>query len=212
MNLHTVMVTYNRLDLTKRAVDVLPGNRQRTVLSHRGRQRVHGRNDRVAGRRSARADQNRSFSERTSIPATPPTAAGNSPRTTPCCCTGQTTTSCSSPAGKPTSGCMFSANPNLGQLGLRTDEEELHNTHNVGGNCVIRKELWDARAPLRRTAVAADREEGARLHRGLVPVTQGPEDGLGVGPGAAAVHPVDLDGGSEDDPYYQQTWRDRGIR
>ena len=38
---------------------------------------------------------------------------------------------------------MFSVNPDLGQLGLRTDDEELHNRHNVGGNCVIRKELFD---------------------------------------------------------------------
>ena len=38
---------------------------------------------------------------------------------------------------------MFSADPWLGQLGLRTDEEEMHNQHNVGGNCVIRRELWD---------------------------------------------------------------------
>jgi glycosyltransferase involved in cell wall biosynthesis len=35
------------------------------------------------------------------------------------------------------------ANPRLGQLGLRTGEQELHNGHNVGGNCVIRRELYD---------------------------------------------------------------------
>jgi glycosyltransferase involved in cell wall biosynthesis len=39
---------------------------------------------------------------------------------------------------------MFRENERLGQLGMRTDEEELHNTHNTGGNCVIRRELWDA--------------------------------------------------------------------
>jgi glycosyltransferase involved in cell wall biosynthesis len=38
---------------------------------------------------------------------------------------------------------MFSQNERLGQLGLRTDEEELHNTHNTGGNCVIPRALWD---------------------------------------------------------------------
>lgn len=32
----------------------------------------------------------------------------------------------------------------LGQLGLRTDEEEQRCATNVGGNCVIRRELWDA--------------------------------------------------------------------
>jgi glycosyltransferase involved in cell wall biosynthesis len=38
---------------------------------------------------------------------------------------------------------LFSINDRLGQLGLRTGEEELHNLHNVGGNCVIRKQLFD---------------------------------------------------------------------
>jgi glycosyltransferase involved in cell wall biosynthesis len=31
----------------------------------------------------------------------------------------------------------------LGQLGLRTNEEELSNRNNVGGNCVIKRELWE---------------------------------------------------------------------
>lgn len=31
----------------------------------------------------------------------------------------------------------------IGQVGLRTDEEELFASWNVGGNCVIRRELWD---------------------------------------------------------------------
>lgn len=33
---------------------------------------------------------------------------------------------------------------NVGQVGLRTAQEELHCSTNVGGNCVIRRELWDA--------------------------------------------------------------------
>jgi glycosyltransferase involved in cell wall biosynthesis len=33
--------------------------------------------------------------------------------------------------------------PALGQLGLRTDEEEQWAQWNVGGNCIIRRELWD---------------------------------------------------------------------
>ena len=39
---------------------------------------------------------------------------------------------------------MFDANPRLGQLGLRTDKEERYEPGNTGGNCVIRRELWDA--------------------------------------------------------------------
>ena len=37
----------------------------------------------------------------------------------------------------------FKANVHLGQLGLRTDKEELFAPSNVGGNNVIRRELWD---------------------------------------------------------------------
>lgn len=37
----------------------------------------------------------------------------------------------------------FEENPRLGQLGLRTDREELWVESNVGGNNVIRRELWD---------------------------------------------------------------------
>jgi hypothetical protein len=33
--------------------------------------------------------------------------------------------------------------PNVGQVGLRTDAEEMYAKWNVGGNCVIRRELWD---------------------------------------------------------------------
>jgi len=31
----------------------------------------------------------------------------------------------------------------IGQVGLRTDEEEVYARWNVGGNCVIRRSLWD---------------------------------------------------------------------
>lgn len=33
--------------------------------------------------------------------------------------------------------------PNLGQLGLRTDEEEMFAATNVGGNMIIRREVWE---------------------------------------------------------------------
>lgn len=32
----------------------------------------------------------------------------------------------------------------IGQLGLRTDQEEMHAVWNVGGNMILRRELWDA--------------------------------------------------------------------
>jgi hypothetical protein len=34
--------------------------------------------------------------------------------------------------------------PKMGQVGLRTDAEEGYEPTNTGGNCVIRRELWDA--------------------------------------------------------------------
>lgn len=38
---------------------------------------------------------------------------------------------------------QFNLYPNLGQLGLRTDQEEQFVSINTGGNCIIRRELWD---------------------------------------------------------------------
>lgn len=38
----------------------------------------------------------------------------------------------------------FSAKRRLGQLGLRTSSEERHCDWNTGGNCIIRRELFDA--------------------------------------------------------------------
>lgn len=38
---------------------------------------------------------------------------------------------------------MEFVSPRLGQLGLRTDEEECNSPINVGGNMVLRRELWD---------------------------------------------------------------------
>lgn len=37
----------------------------------------------------------------------------------------------------------FDANPRWGQIGLRTNEQELHNGHNVGGNSAYRRQLWE---------------------------------------------------------------------
>ena len=39
---------------------------------------------------------------------------------------------------------MFERNPRLGQLGLRTDKEDGYEPGNTGGNCIIRRDLFDA--------------------------------------------------------------------
>lgn len=103
---------------------------------------------------------------------------------------------------------MFAANPRLGQLGLRTDEEELHNGHNVGGNCVIRRDLWD---------------EGLRWdERPWTEIkTVGYTEDSFMSPAVArmgwewdrverpCIQSVSFE--DPDDPYYQRTWADRGI-
>lgn len=102
------------------------------------------------------------------------------------------------------------ADPELGQLGLRTDAEELHNGHNVGGNCVIRQQLfteglrYDERTWEQISAKVpgytedsfmspAVRKMGWNWERVKKPCI------------------VSLSREDPDDPYYQQTWKLRGI-
>ena len=106
---------------------------------------------------------------------------------------------------------MFSLEPRLGQLGLRTDEEELHNLHNVGGNCVIRKQLWDEglRYDERPWPQIAKKVPGYTEDSFLSPKVRkmGWEWDRVQQP---CIRSISME--SEDDPYYQRTWRDRGIR
>lgn len=98
----------------------------------------------------------------------------------------------------------------LGQLGLRTDAEELHNGHNVGGNCVIRKQLFDE-------GLRYDERTWDQISRKVPGYT---EDSF-MSP---AVRKMGWDWGrvkkpcivslsreDPDDPYYQRTWKLRGI-
>ena len=105
---------------------------------------------------------------------------------------------------------QFSANQNLGQLGLRTDEEELHNTHNVGGNNVIRKTLWDQglRYDERTWPEITAKVPGYTEDSFLSPRVRkmGWEWGRVTVP---CIRPISVE--DADDPYYQQTWKDRGI-
>lgn len=102
----------------------------------------------------------------------------------------------------------FQMNHRLGQLGMRTDEEEMHNSHNVGGNCVIRRQLWD---------------DGLRWDERSWPEIKVPgytEDSF-MSPAVSKMgwewsrvkHTCIQSISFEDlnDPYYQQTWADRGI-
>jgi glycosyltransferase involved in cell wall biosynthesis len=106
---------------------------------------------------------------------------------------------------------MFSEYPEIGQLGLRTDEEELHNAHNVGGNCVIRRELWDAglRYDERPWPEIAKKVPGYTEDSFMSPAVRkmGWEWDRVERPCIQSISYED-----PEDPYYQRTWADRGIR
>lgn len=96
----------------------------------------------------------------------------------------------------------------LGQLGLRTDKEENWNAHNTGGNCIIRRELWD---------------QGLRWDERPWPEIKTPgysEDSyfspevvrMGYRWGRVTKRCIlSLASGDWKDPYYQKSYGDRGI-
>jgi glycosyltransferase involved in cell wall biosynthesis len=102
----------------------------------------------------------------------------------------------------------FSENPNLGQLGMRTDEEELHNGHNVGGNCVIRRELWDAGMRYDERPWPQIRVSGYTEDSFFSPevVNRGWEWSRVQVPCIRSLSFED-----PEDEYYIKTWADRGI-
>ena len=100
--------------------------------------------------------------------------------------------------------------PNVGQVGLRTDEGEDatgNGRWNVGGNCVIRRSLWEK-------GLRYDERPWYRLPPGYS------EDSF-LSPAVEEMgyrwirvkHPciVDLSSGDLADPYYQKTYGDRHI-
>jgi glycosyltransferase involved in cell wall biosynthesis len=105
----------------------------------------------------------------------------------------------------------LSAHPEIGQLGLRTDEEELHNLRNVGGNCVIRKQLFDEglRYDERPWPQIAKKVPGYTEDSFMSPKVRkmGWEWGRVKTP---CIRPISTE--DPEDSYYQQTWADRGLR
>lgn len=115
---------------------------------------------------------------------------------------------------------MFSENENLGQLGLRTDEEEGFNKNNVGGNCIIRRELWDLGLrwderpwPQIRSEVGDGWTEDSLMSKSV--------KRLRVPVGKKMFYEWDrverkcihnLASGDWKDPYYQESYGIRGIR
>ncbi len=96
---------------------------------------------------------------------------------------------------------------NVGQVGLRTDEEEEFCQWNVGGNMIIRRELWDA-------GLRYDERPWREYPAGI-------SEDSHMGPAVQALGYqwrrvrrsciVNLATGDWADPYYQKSYGDRGI-
>lgn len=104
--------------------------------------------------------------------------------------------------------------PKVGQVGLRMGSEEHHSQYNTGGNCVIRRELWDK-------GLRWDERPWPQLRDEVGPGYT--EDSL-FSPavkrmgytwtrvGKPCIAPISPETPSDPDwPYYIQSWADRGI-
>ena len=99
------------------------------------------------------------------------------------------------------------ARPDAGQVGLRTAEEELFTLQNVGGNCMISREIWDE-------GLRYDETPWTEYPAGFTEDSYFSPEVKRRGymwfrvrkPCIEAISSED-----PDDPYYQQTWADRRI-
>lgn len=102
----------------------------------------------------------------------------------------------------------FASEPELGQLGLRTDKEEMFATSNVGGNNVIRRELWDK-------GLRYDERPWKQYPPGWSEDSLFSPAVVEMGYHWARVKKpciVSLASGDWDDPYYRKSYGDRRIR
>lgn len=98
----------------------------------------------------------------------------------------------------------------LGQLGMRTDEEELFAASNVGGNNIIRCKLWNEglRYDERPWPLIRKRSPGCSEDTYFSPAVEK------MGYRWDRVERpciVNIDEKDRDDPYYQKSFADRGI-
>lgn len=101
----------------------------------------------------------------------------------------------------------FAEDPKLGQLGLLTDIQEAHCGQNVGGNCVIRRELWDK-------GLRYDERPWPEMDIGYSEDSYFSPAVEQTGYCWGRVTRTCIDGLSTPDPkdsYYKRTYRDRGI-
>lgn len=210
MNLHTVMVTYNRLELTKQAIDsyfaTRTGPGSLMVVDNNstdGTREWLKNHERSEVSLAVLLDENRypgfatNFGWQLALPGTVLLHRADNDFVF-------------LDGWETHVRLMFSIEPKLGQLGLRTDDEELHNPHNVGGNCVIRKALWDEglRYDERPWPKIARKVPGYTEDSFLSPQVRkmGWEWARVTQP---CIRPISSE--NPDDPYYKQTWADRGI-
>lgn len=96
----------------------------------------------------------------------------------------------------------------LGQLGMRTDEEEEFNSHNVGGNCLIAIELWEKGLRYDETPWPEIQARGWTEDSYMSPKV------LRMGyrwdrVESCCIRSISTE--DPNDPYYIKTWTDRGI-
>lgn len=96
----------------------------------------------------------------------------------------------------------------VGQVGLRTSREEMGAKSNVGGNNVIRRELWDKGLRYDERPWGEDYPPGWTEDSLLSPavIQMGYTWKRVAKPSIVSISRED-----PDDPYYQETWRLRGI-
>ena len=101
----------------------------------------------------------------------------------------------------------FARSNRIGQVGLRTDAEELHCSSNVGGNCVIIRKLWDM-------GLRWDERPWSEFPPGCSEDTYFSPAVVKFGRRWTRVsNPclIDMATGDPDDPYYQKSYGDRRI-
>ena len=103
----------------------------------------------------------------------------------------------------------------VGLVGLRTSEEELHAKSNVGGNCVIRRELWDQGLRWDERTWPELRDQ---LGEGITEDSLFAPEVVKMGytwtrVRRPCIQPISSEDPTTDPdwPYYVKTFRDRGI-
>jgi hypothetical protein len=102
----------------------------------------------------------------------------------------------------------------VGQVGLRTAQEELFDKNNTGGNCVIRRELWDAGLrwdertwPELRDQIGPGITEDSLMSQAVVKMGY-----TWTRVKHPCIQPISPETPDDPDwPYYRKAWDDRGI-